>query len=171
MFSLSFRHFFIAKKVLWFLFSFTFVGLIPHEKLRHWCNDKSSLIGFRIFSRSLSTVITIHNDEYKPKQCGFCVANHTSPIDIVILSTDCTYSLVSTRMLYLFQIYAETTCVICPILCVFVMSIGTFLLVFNHSKLRLGLGSILTDCFSLFCYFQRESSCSILMKTVKCLFC
>ena len=102
MFSLSFRHFFIAKKVLWFLFSFTFVGLIPHEKLRHWCNDKSSLIGFRIFSRSLSTVITIHNDEYKPKQCGFCVANHTSPIDIVILSTDCTYSLVSTRMLYLF---------------------------------------------------------------------
>lgn len=93
---MSFRHFSSPKKVLWFLFSFTFVSLIPHEKLRRWCNDKSSLIGFRIFSRSLSAVITIYNEEYKPKRCGFCVANHTSPIDVAILSTDCTYSLVST---------------------------------------------------------------------------
>lgn len=113
-FSSSFRHFSSPKKVLWFSFSFTFVSLIPHEKLRRWCNDKSSLIGFRIFSRSLSTVINIYNDEYKPKRCGFCVANHTSPIDIVILSTDCTYSLVSTRMLS-FK-YAEIChyYVICP---------------------------------------------------------
>jgi hypothetical protein len=71
------------------------VGFIPHERFRRWVNDRLSLIVFRIIVRSLSTVITIHNEEYKPKNCGFCVANHTSPIDVAVLSTDCTYSMVS----------------------------------------------------------------------------
>lgn len=88
----------MKKKVFWFLISFSFVSLIPHEKLRRWANDKASLVGFRILTRSLSAVITIYNEEYKPKRCGFCVANHTSPIDVAILSSDCTYSLVSNHL-------------------------------------------------------------------------
>lgn len=103
-FPLSFRKnplkYFITDKpqtknqVCWFIVAFTFVGLIPYEPLRLWVNNKVFLIAFRIITRSLSAVVLIHNEEYKPKNCGFCVANHTSPIDVAILSTDCTYSLV-----------------------------------------------------------------------------
>ncbi|XP_039953262.1 glycerol-3-phosphate acyltransferase 4 isoform X1 [Bactrocera tryoni] len=70
------------------------VAMIPFEFLRHPCADLSFKITFRIMTRSLSAVITFHNTEYKPKGSGFCVANHTSPLDVAILSTDCTFSLV-----------------------------------------------------------------------------
>lgn len=70
------------------------VGLIPMRETRQYFNDLAFKIAFRIVCRSLSAVITIHNKEYRPKQCGFCVANHTTPIDIAILSTDCSFSLV-----------------------------------------------------------------------------
>lgn len=82
-------------KVVWFVLAFALVGCIPNQRLRRLVNDTVSLIGFRIVARSLSAVITFHNEEYKPKNCGFCVANHTSPIDVTMLATDCTYSLVS----------------------------------------------------------------------------
>ncbi|CAO1425592.1 unnamed protein product [Diamesa serratosioi] len=80
--------------VAWCIFSFAVVGLVPFERHRYWLNDKAFKIAFRIIARSLSAVINIHNEEYKPRNRGFCVANHTSPIDVAILSTDCTYSLV-----------------------------------------------------------------------------
>lgn len=71
------------------------MSCVPHERLRRWMNNAVSLIGFRIIARSISAVITIHNEEYKPKNCGFCVANHTSPMDVSILASNCTFSLVS----------------------------------------------------------------------------
>lgn len=86
------------NQVLWFIFSFGLVGCVPHKQLRRWMNDTVSLIGFRIIARSLSAVVYFHNEEYKPKSCGFCVANHTSPIDVSILASDCTYSLVRTQI-------------------------------------------------------------------------
>jgi hypothetical protein len=64
-------------------------------------NSAASLIGFRLITRALSAVINIHNEEYKPKNCGFCVANHTSPIDVAILSTHCIFSLVRYHMITL----------------------------------------------------------------------
>ncbi|XP_067626855.1 glycerol-3-phosphate acyltransferase 3 isoform X1 [Eurosta solidaginis] len=72
-------------------------SLIPFELLRHSCADIAFKISFRLMTRSLSAVITIHNAEFKPKGSGFCVANHTSPLDIAILSTDCTFSLIGQR--------------------------------------------------------------------------
>ncbi|XP_011184545.1 glycerol-3-phosphate acyltransferase 3 isoform X2 [Zeugodacus cucurbitae] len=73
------------------------VAMIPFEFLRHPCADLSFKITFRLMTRSLSAVITFHNTEYKPKGSGFCVANHTSPLDVAILSTDCTFSLIGQR--------------------------------------------------------------------------
>lgn len=70
------------------------VGLIPVKETRRYLNDLAFKVSFRIVCRSLSAVVTIHNEEYRPKHCGFCVANHTTPIDIAILSTDCSFSLV-----------------------------------------------------------------------------
>jgi hypothetical protein len=49
---------------------------------------------FQILGGSLSVVINYHNPENKPKQ-GICVANHTSPIDVLILACDNAYALVS----------------------------------------------------------------------------
>lgn len=73
------------------------VGFIPHRNLRGLANDYVFKHTFRIFCRSLSAVITFHDAQYKPKNCGFCVANHTTPIDVAILSTDHSYSLIGQR--------------------------------------------------------------------------
>lgn len=78
--------------------SFAIVGLIPVQKWRSLLNDYASKFTFILISGSLSAEIEFHNPEFRPRNCGFCVANHTSPIDISILSTDCTYSLVRRLM-------------------------------------------------------------------------
>ncbi|XP_055917843.1 glycerol-3-phosphate acyltransferase 3 isoform X2 [Eupeodes corollae] len=74
-----------------------FAALIPFYFIRQPVASLCYKLTFRIFARSLSTVITVHNEQYKPKKAGFCVANHTSPIDIAVLSTDCTFSLIGQR--------------------------------------------------------------------------
>jgi glycerol-3-phosphate O-acyltransferase 3/4 len=82
---------------MWYIFAFALVGMVPHQRLRRKMNDAASLIGNRIIARSVSAVMTFHNEQYKPKSGGFCVANHTTPIDVNILSSDCVYSLVRLR--------------------------------------------------------------------------
>ncbi|XP_001605445.1 glycerol-3-phosphate acyltransferase 3 isoform X1 [Nasonia vitripennis] len=69
------------------------IGFLPNGWLKRWANDYATRTSFRLMSRSLSSLITIHNPEYKPKS-GICVANHTSTIDACILSTETTFSLV-----------------------------------------------------------------------------
>uniref|UniRef100_A0A182JIH5 Phospholipid/glycerol acyltransferase domain-containing protein n=1 Tax=Anopheles atroparvus TaxID=41427 RepID=A0A182JIH5_ANOAO len=83
--------------VVYCVIGFAIVGLIPMYRLRRAMNDVVFKHTFRMITRSISGVVRFHHPEYKPKNCGFCVANHTTPIDIAILSTDCTYSLVSNR--------------------------------------------------------------------------
>uniref|UniRef100_A0A182XW00 Phospholipid/glycerol acyltransferase domain-containing protein n=1 Tax=Anopheles stephensi TaxID=30069 RepID=A0A182XW00_ANOST len=80
--------------VVYCVIGFAFVGILPTFRLRRAMNDIVFKHTFRMITRSISGVVRFHNPEYKPKTCGFCVANHTTPIDIAILSTDCTYSLV-----------------------------------------------------------------------------
>lgn len=81
-------------QVMWAVVSFGLVGLVPIYRWRRKLNDWAFKMTFIIISRSLSADMEFHNPQYRPRNCGFCVANHTSPIDIAILSTDCTYSLV-----------------------------------------------------------------------------
>ncbi|XP_034110508.1 glycerol-3-phosphate acyltransferase 3 isoform X5 [Drosophila albomicans] len=71
-----------------------FVALIPFRFLRLSLADLSFKITFRLISSSLSSLVIFHNKQYKPTTSGFCVANHTTPLDVAILSTDCTFSLV-----------------------------------------------------------------------------
>ncbi|XP_065367247.1 glycerol-3-phosphate acyltransferase 4 isoform X3 [Calliphora vicina] len=70
------------------------VALIPIKIVRHFLADLAFKLTFRLIVCCLSAVINFHNTQYKPKSTGFCVANHTSPLDVAILSTDCTFSLV-----------------------------------------------------------------------------
>lgn len=50
---------------------------------------------FDFLSNAISAVVYYHNPENRPVN-GICVANHTSPIDALVLMCDNCYSLVST---------------------------------------------------------------------------
>ncbi|KTF91656.1 hypothetical protein cypCar_00000405 [Cyprinus carpio] len=64
------------------------VGLFPNG------SDKVHLMCYRICIRALTAIITYHDSENKPKNGGICVANHTSPIDVIILASDGCYAMV-----------------------------------------------------------------------------
>ncbi|KAK2157116.1 hypothetical protein LSH36_198g04015 [Paralvinella palmiformis] len=57
-------------------------------------NYHVSVTCYRIMSRAFSAVITFHNRENRAKGGGICVANHTSPIDIILLGCDNAYAMV-----------------------------------------------------------------------------
>ena len=70
------------------------IGLLPQCQFRKRLNDHASKFCFRLLSRAFSAIITYHNEEYRPTKNGICVANHTSPIDVVLLACDSTYALI-----------------------------------------------------------------------------
>lgn len=70
------------------------IGLLPNNIIKRWIYSAISITAFRILSRSVSAVINFHNKEYRPKNGGICVANHTSPFDVVILHCDIAYAMV-----------------------------------------------------------------------------
>nr|XP_054099877.1 glycerol-3-phosphate acyltransferase 4-like isoform X2 [Callithrix jacchus]XP_054099878.1 glycerol-3-phosphate acyltransferase 4-like isoform X2 [Callithrix jacchus]XP_054099879.1 glycerol-3-phosphate acyltransferase 4-like isoform X2 [Callithrix jacchus] len=47
----------------------------------------------RICVRALTAIITYHDREDRPRNGGICVANHTSPIDVIILASDGYYTM------------------------------------------------------------------------------
>ncbi|XP_072227909.1 glycerol-3-phosphate acyltransferase 4 isoform X2 [Leuresthes tenuis] len=77
-----------------FIFLSTLVGFLPNAKLRSYLSEKVHVMGYRICVKSLTAIITYHNRENKPKNDGICVANHTTPVDVIILANDRCYSLV-----------------------------------------------------------------------------
>lgn len=76
---------------------FTLIGTIPDRKLRMSVNDKIIKMAFRMMCRPLSAVVTFYNTYYRRRNMGFCVTNHTSPMDVAILGADCTFLLVVFR--------------------------------------------------------------------------
>ncbi|BET02187.1 Acyltransferase [Nesidiocoris tenuis] len=82
--------------VLWLTLCTAIVGYLPNGRLKRWVNRKVSMMCFNVLSSALSAVITYHNPENRPKK-GICVANHTSPIDVLVLMCDNTYSLIGQR--------------------------------------------------------------------------
>ncbi|KAI4893192.1 hypothetical protein NFI96_018505 [Prochilodus magdalenae] len=78
----------------WLVIGTTLVGLMPHSNVKNWISDLIHITCYRICARGLSARIRYHNKENRPKKGGICVANHTSPIDIVILANDGCYAMV-----------------------------------------------------------------------------
>uniref|UniRef100_T1IW46 Phospholipid/glycerol acyltransferase domain-containing protein n=1 Tax=Strigamia maritima TaxID=126957 RepID=T1IW46_STRMM len=70
------------------------IGYLPDGRAKRWLNTHVSLMCFRILSRAFSAMITYHDRENRAKGGGICVANHTSPIDVVILACDNCYALI-----------------------------------------------------------------------------
>ena len=73
----------------------SFISPLPEGPMKRWLHYQVYTVGFQIMGGVLSAVITYHNPENKPEGGGICVANHTSPIDVVILACDNAYALVS----------------------------------------------------------------------------
>ncbi|XP_073963952.1 glycerol-3-phosphate acyltransferase 4 isoform X1 [Choristoneura fumiferana] len=82
---------------VWFLVVCTAcVGTLPDGPFKQKINYGISIMCFNFLSRCISAVITYHDVHNKPRG-GICVANHTSPIDALVLMCDNCYSLIGQR--------------------------------------------------------------------------
>ncbi|TMS37259.1 hypothetical protein L596_004232 [Steinernema carpocapsae] len=75
----------------------TIAGFVPNREVRKSVNKHGLLMCFRVFSRAFSSIIRFHHRENRATHGGICVANHTSPIDIMILSCDNCYAMIGQR--------------------------------------------------------------------------
>uniref|UniRef100_A0A914DT83 Phospholipid/glycerol acyltransferase domain-containing protein n=1 Tax=Acrobeloides nanus TaxID=290746 RepID=A0A914DT83_9BILA len=87
--------FFIGGGLL--VWSTALIGLIPEGKVKRFLNQRCMLASFRILTRSVSAVVYFHDKQNKAQSGGICVANHTSPLDVMILSMDNVYAMVGQR--------------------------------------------------------------------------
>uniref|UniRef100_A0A672ZK82 Glycerol-3-phosphate acyltransferase 3-like n=1 Tax=Sphaeramia orbicularis TaxID=375764 RepID=A0A672ZK82_9TELE len=78
----------------WLVIGTSAVGFLPNWRIKSWLSEWVHVMCYRICARGLSATICYHNRENKPKKGGICVANHTTPIDIVILCNDACYAMV-----------------------------------------------------------------------------
>ena len=79
---------------MWLTLCTALVGCIPEGPTKRWMVKMVLIQCFNMLSSALSSVINYHNIENRPLN-GICVANHTSPIDVLMLMCDSCYSLVS----------------------------------------------------------------------------
>lgn len=83
------------------------MGYLADGQFKQWLNRYVSIMCFGVLSSAISSVVIYHNPENRPKN-GICVANHTSPIDVLVLMCDNCYSLVCVFkffMLFTFRVY------------------------------------------------------------------
>jgi len=78
---------------LWMAVCMTLIGRLREGPLKQKLYYYAYTTCFQILGGSLSAVITYHQPQNKPKN-GICVANHTSPIDVLILACDNAYDLI-----------------------------------------------------------------------------
>ncbi|XP_030035621.1 glycerol-3-phosphate acyltransferase 3 isoform X2 [Manduca sexta] len=97
MFLLPLRILVFVFGVWWLVVSTACVGCVPEGPLKKRLNRAVALHCFGFLSRSISAVITYHDAHYRPANGGICVANHTSPIDALVLMCDNCYSLIGQR--------------------------------------------------------------------------
>jgi len=80
-------------QLLWMALGMAFVGGLRDGEFKRWLHYQVYTSSFQILGGVLSAVITYHNPQNRPKQ-GICVANHTSPIDVLVLACDNAYALI-----------------------------------------------------------------------------
>ncbi|XP_028045232.1 glycerol-3-phosphate acyltransferase 3-like isoform X2 [Monomorium pharaonis] len=95
-FLLPLRIFICFIGVMWLTVCTAVVGYVPEGSFKRWLNYRVSIMCFAVLSSALSSVITYNNPENRPVR-GICVANHTSPIDVLVLMCDNCYSLIGQR--------------------------------------------------------------------------
>ncbi|XP_037609258.1 LOW QUALITY PROTEIN: glycerol-3-phosphate acyltransferase 3 [Sebastes umbrosus] len=78
----------------WLVIGTSLVGFMPESSVKNWLSELVHLTCYRICARGLSATVLYHNRENRPQKGGICVANHTTPIDVVILANDGCYAMV-----------------------------------------------------------------------------
>lgn len=84
-------------QLVWMGTCMSLVGCLPEGWLKQRLHYSVYTTSFQILGESISAVVTYHNQENKATSGGICVANHTSPIDVLILACDNAYALVSVQ--------------------------------------------------------------------------
>ena len=81
----------------WLIISFGILGMlysrIPQDLYLFLKNQASRITG-RLFIKAFSGHITFESTENRPTIGSICVANHTTPLDVMVLSVDNAYSMV-----------------------------------------------------------------------------
>ncbi|KAM6072288.1 glycerol-3-phosphate acyltransferase 3-like isoform 3-T13 [Theristicus caerulescens] len=72
----------------------TVVGQFPNGRVKCWLSNQVQMVCATLGVRGLGGLVHFHNRENRPQEGGICVANHTSPLDVLILASDGCYSLV-----------------------------------------------------------------------------
>ncbi|XP_017839689.1 glycerol-3-phosphate acyltransferase 3 isoform X2 [Drosophila busckii] len=83
--------------VVWLTVCTAAVGLLKDGDSKRAIVNKVLGQCFGVLSSAISAVVTYHNEDNRPSSGGICVANHTSPIDVLVLMCDSTYSLIGQR--------------------------------------------------------------------------
>ncbi|XP_037966492.1 glycerol-3-phosphate acyltransferase 3 isoform X2 [Plutella xylostella] len=96
-FLLPLRVLIFAIGVWWLIVCTACIGCLPESRMKQRINYAVSIMCFNFLSRCISAVITYHGTEWRPALGGICVANHTSPIDALVLMCDNCYSLIGQR--------------------------------------------------------------------------
>ncbi|XP_070539879.1 glycerol-3-phosphate acyltransferase 3-like [Ptychodera flava] len=94
---LPFRLSLLVIGISWCMLSYAVIGYLPRGKLKRSIYWYISTVTNRILGRSLSACVTYHNKEYRAAGGGICVANHTSPIDVIILGGNNCYAMIGQR--------------------------------------------------------------------------
>lgn len=92
----------LIRQLLWMAICMAFVGQLREGPFKQRLHYQVYTSCFQLLGGSLSAVITHHNQENKATR-GICVANHTSPIDVLVMACDNAYALVSLRILIPFR--------------------------------------------------------------------
>ncbi|XP_078203711.1 uncharacterized protein LOC128929377 isoform X22 [Callithrix jacchus] len=83
----------LRLKVLWGLgVLIRYCFLLP-LRFKEFVSKHVHSMCHRICARALTAIITYHDREDRPRNGGICVANHTSPIDVIILASDGYYTM------------------------------------------------------------------------------
>lgn len=93
---LPLRIIFLFVGILWLTCSMALIGCLP-EPIRSKCYWHVSLLSFKFLSCAITATLEFHNQQYRAKKGDICVANHTSPIDVLVLACDNCYALVGQR--------------------------------------------------------------------------
>ncbi|XP_010116174.1 PREDICTED: glycerol-3-phosphate acyltransferase 3-like [Chlamydotis macqueenii] len=80
--------------IVFLILTTTVVGQFPNGRVKCWLSNQVQMTCATLGIRCMSGVVRFNNRENRPQKGGICVANHTSPLDVLILASDGCYSLV-----------------------------------------------------------------------------
>eukprot|EP00117_Sycon_ciliatum_P032334 scpid84521/ scgid25094/ Glycerol-3-phosphate acyltransferase 4; 1-acylglycerol-3-phosphate O-acyltransferase 6; Acyl-CoA:glycerol-3-phosphate acyltransferase 4; Lysophosphatidic acid acyltransferase zeta len=87
----------ISASLTWLVLVMFVFSVLPQFRYRRAIENWSTTVAHRLFCRGLTAEIRYHDKQNAALPGGVCVANHTSPIDVVVLSSEVPCSLVGQR--------------------------------------------------------------------------